>query len=120
MKLTSGALCVSVAIVGCPVAAQAQSAGKVIERYIEAIGGKKAVEKILGTDVSGTIRSGDGQSGVFIQRTSRPNRYFMSMSLGNSRWRSGFNGRSAWQEDGVEGLRTLYGQSVSRVRTEAT
>ena len=120
MRLTSGALCVSIAMAGYPIAAQAQSAGKVIERHIEAIGGRKAVEKIVSTDVSGTIRSGDGPSGVFIQRTSRPDRYFMSMSWADSRWRAGFNGRSAWQEDGVEGLRTLYGQSVSRVRAEAT
>jgi membrane protein implicated in regulation of membrane protease activity len=114
------ALCVAVAIVAHPLSAEAQSASKVIERHINAIGGKKAVEKIDSTDVSGRISSADGRSGVFVQRTKRPLLFSVNMASGDSRWRAGFNGRSAWQEDSVEGLRTLYGQAASRVRAEAS
>lgn len=38
-------------------------ASKVIERYIDAIGGKNAVEKIVSTEVSGSIHAADGRSG---------------------------------------------------------
>ena len=120
MTLKSAALCVSVLIVNEPITAQAQSAEKVIERHIEAIGGKKAVEKIVSTEVSGRVSSADGRSGVFTQRTGRPHLFFVGMTWGDSRWRTGFNGRSAWQDDSLDGLRTLYGQASSRVRAEAS
>ena len=119
MIVKCAAVCVSVLVVACPLAAGAQSASKVLERYVEAIGGKTAVEKILSTEMSGTVRTADGRSGVFIQRTARPHVYYVSLSWGDVRWRAGFNGRSAWQDDTVAGTRTLYGQAASRVRAEA-
>lgn len=120
MNVKHAALCLSVVIVNYPIAAEAQSASKIIERHIQAIGGKQAVERIVSTDVSGSIRSADGRSGVFTQRTTRPHLFSLSLSWGDSRWRTGFNGRSAWQDDSLDGWRTLYGQAASRVRAEAT
>jgi hypothetical protein len=120
MSSRLAALCFSVVIVNVPITAQAQSASKVIEQYIAAIGGKKAVEKIVSADVSGSITSADGRSGVFTQRTRRPQHFYLSMSWSDARWRTGFNGRSAWQEDSSEGLRTLFGEAASRVRAEAS
>src|SRR5580765_3302044 len=119
MSVKSAVLCFLVAIVSAPIPAQAESAGKVIERYIDAIGGKKAVEKVVSTDVSGRVSLADGRSGVFTQRTTRPHLFYVSLSWGDSRWRAGFNGRSAWQEDNLDGVRTLFGQPASRVRAEA-
>jgi hypothetical protein len=118
MSVKSAAL--SLVIVACPIAAQAQSASQVIARYISAIGGKKALETIVSTEVSGRITSADGRSGAFIQRTKRPYLVYVSMTWGDARWITGFNGRSAWQDDSDDGLRTLFGQAVSRVRTEAS
>ena len=43
----------------------------------------------------------------------------MSLSWGDARWRTGFNGRSAWQDDSVDGWRTLFGAATSLVRSEA-
>jgi hypothetical protein len=102
------------------LAAGAQSAGEVIDRHIKAIGGKTAIEKIASTDVSGIVRAADGQSGVFTHRAMRPHSLYVSLSWGDSRLRAGFNGRSAWQDDGREGLRTLYGEAASRVRADAS
>ena len=45
MCVRLAALCLWVLIVG-PTAAEAESAGKIIERLINAIGGKKVIEKI--------------------------------------------------------------------------
>src|SRR6185503_8315222 len=101
--MTPVVLCVSVVIAGSPIAAQAQSASTVIERHINAIGGKKAVEQIVSTDVSGRVSAADGRSGVFTQRTRRPQLFSLSLSWGDSRWRTGFNGRAAWQDDSVDG-----------------
>jgi hypothetical protein len=120
MHVRSAFLLVSMAIVGGPIAAQAQSADQVIDRYLDAIGGKKAVEQIQSSDVSGSITAADGRSGVFTQRTSRPHSLYVSLSWGDSRRRAGFNGRAAWQDDDVTGRRTLYGQAASRLRMEAS
>jgi hypothetical protein len=113
-------LSVSIAIVVCPITAHAQSASQVIERHLDAIGGKTAIEKIVSTEVTGTISSADGRSGVFTQRTKRPQLFSVSMSLGDVRWRAGFNGRAAWQDNLPDGARTLYGEAASRIRAEAS
>jgi hypothetical protein len=119
MRLKRAALCVAVAIVGSPVSAVAQSAGTLMERYVKAIGGKQAVEAIVSSEVSGSVETADGRSGVFTQRTRRPQLFSVNLTFNGSRWRTGFNGRSAWQDDDVDGLRTLYGPAASRVRAEA-
>jgi hypothetical protein len=113
------ALCVSILIACAPISAHAQSASKVIERYIDAIGGKNAIEKIVSTEMTGTVRAADGRTGAFVHRTRRPDLFSLNWSVGDLRQRAGFNGRSAWQDDGVNGVRTLYGQAASRVRGEA-
>jgi hypothetical protein len=119
MSVKSTALWVSLAILACPLVARAQSAEKVIERYVDAIGGKKALEKIVSTEISGRVTSADGRSGVFVQRTKRPNLFYTSLTVADVRSSSGFTGRAAWQ-DGSDGVRTLYGQAASRVRAEAS
>ena len=117
--MKSAALWLSLVLVTIPVTTSAQSAGTVIERYITAIGGKKALENVVSTEMSGRVTAADGRSGAFSQRSGRPNLFHVSLSWGDSRWRTGFNGRSAWQDDNVEGWRTLYGPAASRVRAEA-
>src|SRR4030095_6190826 len=118
MRLKYAALCAAVAIVGTPVSAAAQSPGTVMERYVKAIGGKQAVESIVSTEISGSVEAADGRSGVFTQRTRRPQLFSVSLTWNGGRWRAGFNGRSAWQDD-ADGLRTLYGPAAARVRAEA-
>ena len=95
------------------------AATTVIERYVNAIGGKKAVEQILSTDVSGRVATADGRSGAFTQRSKRPQQFSVSLSWDDARWRTGFNGISAWQDDSAGGVRTLFGPVASRVRAEA-
>ena len=52
--------------------------------------------------------------------SKRPQLFSVSLSWIDSRWRAGFNGRAAWQDDPLDGVRTLYGQAASRVRAEAS
>jgi hypothetical protein len=120
MKFRPALLCALVVAVNQPLGAREQSASQVIERYLDAIGGKKAVEKITSTELSGSVTSTDGRSGTFTQRTLRPQFFNLSLSWGDSRQTTGFNGRSAWQDDARDGLRTLYGPAASRVRAEAS
>ena len=116
--MKSVVLCLAVALVSRPIAAEAQSPSQVLERYLTAIGGKKAVERIVSAEVRGSVESADGRTGVFTQTTKRPQLISISLSWGDLRWRAGFNGRAAWQEDGIGELRTLYGQPASALRAE--
>ena len=117
--MKSAALFACLFLAGAPLAARAQSAGQIVERHLKAIGGEKAVEKIVSTEIVGTVTTPDGRSGAFTQRTRRPSQLFISVSSGETRWRAGFNGRAAWQDD-RDGLRTLFGPPASRIRAEAT
>src|SRR5688572_5421200 len=117
--MKSAALLACLLLAGSPLAARAQSAGQIIERHLRAIGGEKAVEKIVSTEIAGTATTADGRSGAFTQRAQRPNRFTVSVSSGDTRWRAGFNGRAAWQDD-RDSLRTLFGEPASRLRADGT
>lgn len=117
--MKSAAACLTVALASGPIAAEAQSAGKILERHIAAIGGKKAVERIVSTEISGSVVSADGRTGLFTQQSKRPHLITTSISWGSSRWRAGFNGRAAWEDNG-NGPQTLFGEAASRLRAEAS
>jgi outer membrane lipoprotein-sorting protein len=99
--------------------ASAQSAEKIVDRHIDAVGGKRALEQIVSSTVTGTVTLPDGRSETFIQETKRPNRLHINMTWSSGRWSTGFNGRSVWQDDPRDGLRTLMGRAAAQVRAEA-
>jgi hypothetical protein len=71
--LKHAALVLAVVIVSPPIPAQAQSGDKIVDQYINAIGGKKAVGQIASTALTGIVTSADGRTGEFTQQTKRPN-----------------------------------------------
>ncbi|HEY7190836.1 MAG TPA: hypothetical protein VH436_30000 [Vicinamibacterales bacterium] len=99
--------------------AAAQSADKIVARHINAIGGTHALEQIVSSTVTGTVTLPDGRSETFIQETKRPNLLHISMAWSGGRWSTGFNGRSVWQDDPRDGLRTLMGRAAANTRSEA-
>jgi hypothetical protein len=112
-------LLIPIAWVSLAGGASAQSADKIVERHINALGGKRALEQITSSVVTGTITVADGRSERFTQETKRPNRLHISMAWGNGRWSTGCNGRSVWQDDQRDGPRTLMGLPAASVRAEA-
>src|SRR5262249_38163674 len=99
--------------------ANAQSADKIVARYIDALGGKRALEHIVNATATGTITLADGRTGTFAQETKRPNLLHMSMTWSDGHWSTGFNRKSVWQDDQRDGLRTLMGHPAARVRADA-
>jgi hypothetical protein len=120
MNARTTVLLFSALILGYPPTTHAQSAGTVLERYIKAVGGKKSIEKIVASEVSGTVTAMDGRSGTFTQKAHRPQLFTLTMSWGDSRLRVGFNGRAGWRQDDGGGPQTLYGEPASRIRAEAS
>jgi len=117
--MTRTVLLASIVWVSLAASASAQSADKIVERHINALGGQRALEQIVSSIVTGTVTRADGRSETFTQETKRPNRLRISAPSVTGRWSVGFNGQSVWQDDRRDGLRTLMGRPAANVRAEA-
>lgn len=98
----------------------AQSPSKVLKQAEKAMGGAKALKAVSSWERTGTIRRvGDGATGAYVSRASKPNLYNESFDLGGFEYEIGYNGRSAWKRDSRDGLSTLTGDASSDLQAEA-
>ena len=96
----------------------AQSAEKIIERHIKAVGGKNALQAITRVRMVGEVQSeaaNGGQGPAFVWQMKAP--HFTYLEIGDTI--EAFNGKSAWREDAAGGLRTLTGREQLRARATA-
>ena len=62
--------------------AHAQEPGKIVEQYVKAAGGGRALSKIQALAVEGTFTTDDGKSGTYTFDTKLPNRYYLELLVG--------------------------------------
>jgi hypothetical protein len=55
--------------------AHGQEAGKIVDQYVKAAGGGKALAKIQTLTLEGTFTGEDGKTGTYTLDTRLPNRY---------------------------------------------
>jgi hypothetical protein len=111
---------VSIALILGVLVAQSladQPAGKIIDRFKKASGGKSAA-RVRSTTMTGSVKSSDGTAGRFSYQTSAPNNLRLDFEVGGSKLSECYNGKSAWRLD-ARGLRTLLGDEAKRLRLEA-
>lgn len=117
-----GAACVGIVMtvaVAMPRACFAQSAGKIIDASVRAMGGAKAMQKIHSTDWEGTIRDSSGSNiGEFTLITAAPGRFYRELVLGPEQIAEACNPSSCWGEEGSGNLYTFFG--AEEKRAEAT
>ncbi|MEK6405691.1 MAG: hypothetical protein AABN34_01870 [Acidobacteriota bacterium] len=94
-----------------------QPAGKIVDRFKKASGGKSAA-RLKSTMMTGSVKAGDGAAGRFSYQTSAPNNLRLDLEVGGSKVSECYNGKSAWRLD-ARGLRTLLGDEAKRLRLEA-
>jgi len=94
-----------------------QPAGKILDRFKKASGGKAAA-RVKSTTMSGSVKSSDGTAGRFSYQASAPNNLRLDLEVGGSKVSECYNGKSAWRLD-ARGLRTLLGDEAKRLRLEA-
>jgi hypothetical protein len=88
----------------------AQSPDKILKRAVKAIGGEKALRSLRSVESNGMVtRLNDSGSGKFKAITSQPNLYIYMFDLNGFEKAVGFNGKSGWERDSKNGLRTLTG-----------
>ena len=92
------------------------SAGKIIDRFKKASGGKAAM-RVKSTRMTGTV-STNGATGRFSLHTSAPNNFRVDIDVAGSSVSECYNGKSAWRLDS-RGLRTLLGDDAKRLRLES-
>jgi len=101
----------------CPVCAQEPA--KIVEQYVRAAGGTRALAKIHTLELEGTFTTDDGKSGTFTFDTKLPNRYYLELLVGEQTLIEAYNGKSAWHRDAAGELATLVGAEGMQLEAAA-
>jgi hypothetical protein len=99
--------------------ATAQDAGKIVEQYLKAAGGGKALAKIQTLTLEGSFLSDDGKSGTYTLDTKLPNRYYSELLVGDKNLIEAYNGKSAWHQTAAGELGTLVGPEGMQLEAAA-
>src|SRR5467141_5117366 len=97
----------------------AQEAGKIVDQYVKAAGGGKALARIQTLTLEGTFTSDDGKSGTYTLDTKLPNRYYSELLVGEENLIEAYNGKSAWHRNAAGELGTLVGPEGMQLEAAA-
>src|SRR5258708_18709784 len=95
--------------------ALAQDPQKIVEQYIKAAGGSKALSKARTIPIEGTFHMFDGKAGTFTLNTRLPNRYYSELVAGDTSLIEAYNGKSAWHRTANGEFGTLVGADGSQL-----
>src|SRR6266568_721335 len=101
-----------------PARAQ-EEPGKVVDQYVQAAGGGRALAKIQTLMLEGNFTSDDGKTGTYTLDTKLPNRYYSELLVGEKNLIEAYNGKSAWHENGAGELGTLVGPDGMQLEAAA-
>jgi len=88
----------------------AQDAIKVLNQYVKASGGARALSKIQSITLEGTVAAKNGgKPGAYTFDVKLPNRYYSELVIGDQTLIEAFNGKSAWHQDAGGEISTLVG-----------
>ncbi len=110
---------VALILVGAVSPARSQEAGKIVEQYVKAAGGSRALARIQTLTLEGTFTGDDGKSGTYTLDTKLPNRYYSELLIGERNVIEAYNGKSAWHESAAGELGTLVGAEGMQLEAAA-
>jgi outer membrane lipoprotein-sorting protein len=96
-------------------AIQAQEPAKIIDQYLKAQGGRKALSKIQTLTLEGTFPATEGHPGTYTLYIKSPNRYYSELLIDNHPAIIAYNGKSAWQQDAAGEPATLLGDANAQL-----
>jgi len=105
----------------CSPPAGAQDAHKIVDQYVKASGGSKALSQLRSMALEGVVAPATGESaaGTFTLDTRRPNRYYFELISGSTRRIEAYNGKSVWRELEPGHPATLEGPEASEIEAAA-
>src|SRR6266481_5044327 len=95
--------------------ARSQDAQKIVDQYIKAAGGSKALSKAATVIIEGTFHTPDGKNGTYTLNTKLPNRYYSELVIGDVSLIEAYNGKSAWHRTAIGEFSTLVGADGAQV-----
>jgi hypothetical protein len=96
------------------------SAEQILDRYLEAVGGRAAWQKLNSRVSSGTIDvPAMSVSGTVEIHEKAPNRVLTVVTIGGAAFRQGFDGTAGWTDDPQNGLREQTGAELAETEREA-
>ena len=105
------ALCTSLALFfGAASACLAQTPQKIIDDYLHAEGGAKALAKIQTLTIAGNLREDSSDTGgSYSLITKAPNKFYSEILIEPQHTISAYNGMSAWSQEAGGAPHTLTG-----------
>ena len=110
---------IALMLTGGAYPARAQEARKIVEQYVKAAGGGRALAKIHTLTVEGSLASDDGKTGTYTLDTKLPNRYYSELLIGEKNLIEAYNGKSAWHQNAAGELGTLVGPEGMQLEAAA-
>ena len=98
----------------------AQDPGKIIDQYIKASGGAKALSRIQTLTLEGAFSNpADGKPGTYTLSAKQPNRYYSELRTADKTLIEAYNGKSAWHHDAAGEISTLLGPEALQLEAAA-
>src|SRR5438128_1563180 len=113
------ALTVWILAAGLRPAGAQEEPGKIVEQYVKAAVGSKALGRIQTLILEGAFTSDDGKTGTYTLDTKLPNRYYSELLTGDKNLIEAYNGKSAWQQNAAGELGTLVGPEGMQLEAAA-
>src|SRR6202795_1761630 len=102
------------------VPARADEAQKIIDQYLKAVGGSKAVSRLQTLAVDGSVAAiGDAAPGTYTFKIKRPNRFYTELRANGETLIESYNGKSAWHQVADGEIGTLLGPDAVEMEAAA-
>jgi hypothetical protein len=93
---------------------------KIIDQYVKAAGGSKALSGIQTLTIEGSFAAeGDRKSGAYTFDVKLPNRYYSELTVGEQTSIQSYNGKSAWGQRTPGPIATILGSDAVQVEAAA-
>ena len=102
-------------------AAGLPSVDQILDKYVQAIGGKAAVQRLTSMVMKGTFEVPTfGASGTIERYSKAPNKFAIVVEIGGfGTVQQAFNGTAGWSQDPQNGMRDLAGKELAQTKIEA-
>jgi hypothetical protein len=92
---------------------RADDAKKIMDEYVKAIGGSKAISHLQTLAIDGSIlATGDNAPGTYTFKAKAPNRLYTELRANGRTLIESYNGKSAWQQGAGGDINTLLGPAA--------
>src|SRR5215471_9715286 len=97
------------------------SVDQILDKYVQAIGGKAAIQKVTSMVMKGTFEvPAFGASGTIERYSKAPNKFAFVVEIGGfGTVQQAFNGTAGWSQDPQNGMRDLAGKELAQTKLEA-